>query len=138
MNNYNSLPKGTKNIYSGFGLGSVSINGLTIYTFRMRTRKDSPMHMAFNYVRNNETEIPPLSQHQTQDKKGRHYIILTHATTNLKEFKGIADAWNTAGGYVLQHKADKKLGTKNAPPFIVELANSVAPDWSLVYPELSF
>ena len=138
MNKYNSLPKGTKNIYSGFGLGSVSINGLTIYTFRMRTRKDSPMHMAFNYVRNKEAEIPPLCQHQTQDKKGRHYIILTHATTNLKEFNEIKKAWDTAGGYVLQHKADKKLGTKNAPPFAVAPTNSVAPDWLILEEELPF
>jgi hypothetical protein len=138
MNKFNSLPKGTKNIYSGFGLGSVGINGLTIYTFRMRIRKDSPMHMAYNYVRTKEAEIPVLYQHQTQDKKGRHYIILTYATTNLKEFNEVRKVWDTAGGYVLQYEADKKLGTKNAPPFIVAPTNSVAPDWLILDEELPF
>lgn len=143
MNKYNCLPKGTKNIYSGFGLGSMSINGLTIYTFRMRTRKDSPMHMAFNYVRSKEAELPPLSWHETQDKKGRHYIIFTYATANGKEYANVTKAWDTAGGYVLQHKADRKLGTKNAPPFIAEpttIKNSIkiTPDWLIIEEELPF
>ena len=138
MNKYNCLPKGTKHIYSGFGLGNVSINGLTIYTFRMRTRIDSPMHMAFNYVRTKEAEIPPLSQHETMDKQRRRYVIFTYATTNVKEFNEVTKAWNTASGYVLQHQADKKLGTKNAPPFIMAPTADVTPDWLIIDEELPF
>lgn len=138
MNKYNCLPKGTKHIYSGFGLGNVSINGLTIYTFRMRTRIDSQMHMAFNYVRTKEAEIPPLSQHETMDKQRRRYVIFTYATTNLKEFNEVTKAWNTASGYVLQHQADKKLGTKNAPPFIMAPTGDVTPDWLIIEEELPF
>ena len=96
------------------------------------------MHMAFNQVRTKEAELPPLDYRETMDKQRRTYAILTYATTNLKEFNEVTKAWNTAGGYVLQHKADKKLGTKNAPPFIVAPTDRVAPDWLILEEELPF
>ena len=117
MNKFNSLSKGDKNISSAFGIGHININGLNIYTFKMRFRKNDLMDMAFYYVRTKETEIPVMMT-SVRERNGRSYVTYAYATPDYKIATDIGKAWNTAAGYVLMHKADMKLGTQNAPNFV--------------------
>jgi hypothetical protein len=116
LNKFNSLSKGDRNITSAFGYNAVSINGLTIYTFKMRTMKGSLLDMAFHYVSTREAEIPVMIS-SVREKNHRTYITYKYATTDSRVAAAVTKAWETASGYVLMHKADMKLGTKNAPNF---------------------
>ena len=127
LNKFNSLSKGDRSISSAFGMQSIMLNGLTIYTFKMRTLKYGMMNRAFNYVRNTEAEIPVMLTSETE-KKYRTYITYKYATTDSKVAAEITKAWNTAAGYVLMYKADQKLGTSNCPKFWTDSSDYLSAD----------
>jgi hypothetical protein len=116
MNKFNCLSKGDKNISSAFGMQTVSLNGLIIYTFKMRTIKAGQLDMAFHYVQTREAEIPVMLK-SVSEKNHRTYVTYKYATTDSKVAADITKAWNTASAYVLMRKVDEKLGTSNAPKF---------------------
>lgn len=116
MNKFNCLSKNDKSISSAFGYNAVNLNGLTIYTFKMRTIKGGLLDQAFHYVKTREAEIPVMLT-SVSEKNHRTYITYKYATTDSKIAADITKAWNTASGYVLMREADEKLGTKNAPNF---------------------
>ena len=113
MNNMN-LPKGTTRCFSSYGMGTVCINGLTIYTFKIRVKRASVAHMALSYVLKQETELP-LYGVPTTSKKGQEFVVYGTATAEYALASKITKAINTATGYALMHKADLKMGTNNAP-----------------------
>jgi hypothetical protein len=116
MNNMN-LPKGATRVHSCYGMGTVNINGLNVFTFKIRTKKGSLAHMALSYVLKQETELPLFGE-PSISKKGQEFVVYRTACTEWALASKIKKAIDTATAYVLIHKADLKMGTKNAPPFV--------------------
>jgi len=116
MNNMN-LPKGTTRCFSSYGMGTVCINGLTVYTFKIRVKRASIAHMALSYVLKQEAELPLYGVPSTS-KKGQEFIIYSTACTEWALASKIRKAIDMATGYALMHKADLKMQTNNAPPLV--------------------
>ena len=116
MNNMN-LPKGATKVHSCYGMGTVQINGLNVFTFKIRTKKGGLAHMALSYVLKQESELP-LYAEPSISKKGQEFVVYKTACTEWALANKIRKAIDTATAYVLIHKADMKMGTRNAPPFV--------------------
>lgn len=113
----NNITKGAK-LTPQFGLSSVSINGLVVHTLTLRVKKHSLKHMAFWYVSNVETVTPTISCTERSNNTGVLYVTYRYATSDHNEHQNLVKLLLTAQGYVHQHLADLKLGTKTAPDFI--------------------
>lgn len=139
MNNM-ILPKGTNSVRTCYGYGNVLINGLNVYTFKIRTKKGSLTHMALWYVLKKESELPLYGEPSTS-KKGQEFVVYRTACTDWALANKIRKAIDTATAYVLIHKADVKMKTKNAPPFVESFARGTVvpptvdatPDWVIVH-----
>jgi hypothetical protein len=98
-------------------MGTVCINGLTVYTFKIRVKRASIAHMALSYVLKQESELPLYGVPLT-NKKGQEFVIYSTACTEWALASKIRKAIDMATGYALMHKADLKMQTNNAPPLV--------------------
>ena len=113
---YNVIASGTK-IVSKFGFGYFNINGLIVFTMKLRMKQHSIKHMALWYVLKVEENLE-LNTDWHLDKNGVMYVTYRNATIDNVQRERLFKVLSKAQGYVHQHMADEKLGTKSAPDFV--------------------
>ena len=115
LNNFNTLPKGNNNMYSHFGFGTTSINGLTIHTVRLTCNTDEDFHLAFMHTAGKTPRLFRHSKHSTNKKTGRESrkTIFTYATTSIDEMKALRLAYDNAKILIMEWEIEQLRAAHN-------------------------